>query len=163
MEYIYVGKFLGTHGLKGEIKFKSDFKYLDKVFVDDFSLYIGNNKICEKFLSFRKSNDLYLVLLKEIDNIDSISIYVNNDVYVKREDLKLGLNDYVMEDFMHKKVYFNDKFLGIIDSIIDYGSLNYVMQIVGDKEILVPYTDHFIKKVDTNIYLKNMEVFINED
>ena len=80
MEYIYVGKFLGTHGLKGEIKFKSDFNYLDRVLKKDFSLYIGDNRKLEKILSFRPHKDYYLVLLDNINDIDLVSVYVNKNV-----------------------------------------------------------------------------------
>ena len=163
MEYIYIGKFLGTHGLKGEIKLKTDFKYLDRVFVDDFNFYIGDSKKCEKFLSYRKHKDCYLVSLKDIHDIEDIKVYVNELVYVNREDLKLSANEYVMEDFINKKVYFNEKLIGVISSIDDYGSSNYVMRITGDHEILIPYNDNFIEKVADNIYVKNVEVFLNEN
>ena len=32
MEYVYVGKITSTHGIKGELKIKSYFKYKDLVF-----------------------------------------------------------------------------------------------------------------------------------
>ena len=33
MQKIYVGKVVGTHGIKGEIRIISDFQFKDKVFV----------------------------------------------------------------------------------------------------------------------------------
>ena len=32
MEYIYVGKIVNTHGIKGEIRILSDFKYKNEIF-----------------------------------------------------------------------------------------------------------------------------------
>ena len=32
-DYIYIGKIVNTHGLKGEIRIISDFEFKDKVFV----------------------------------------------------------------------------------------------------------------------------------
>ena len=162
MEYIYIGKFLGTHGLKGEIKFKSDFKYLDRVLKEGFYLYIDDDKK-EELLSYRRHKDCYLVLLKGINDIDSVLKYVNKKVYINKEDLDLQSNEYVMEDFINKKVYFNDQLLGVIDSITNYGSSNYVMKIVGESELLIPYNNNFIDKVSDNVYLKNVEVFVDEN
>ena len=42
--YIKIGQIVNTHGIKGELKIISDFKYKDKIFVKDFNLYIGKNK-----------------------------------------------------------------------------------------------------------------------
>ena len=36
--YVYIGKLNGAHGLKGELKFKSDFLYLDRVLKKDLYL-----------------------------------------------------------------------------------------------------------------------------
>ena len=44
MEYIYVGQINGTHGLKGELKLKSNFKYKDKILKENFNFYIGKEK-----------------------------------------------------------------------------------------------------------------------
>ena len=41
MKYIYIGKIVNTHGLKGEIRILSDFKYKDLIFKDNFKIYIG--------------------------------------------------------------------------------------------------------------------------
>ena len=163
MEYIYIGKFLGTHGLKGEIKFKSNFEYLTRVLKEDFPLYIGDNKKCEHIISFRPHKDYYLITLKDYNDIDLVSVYVNKEVYVSKDDLNLNTNEYVMEDFIDKKVFFGDVCLGVITSIEDYGSSNYVMKILGDSELLVPYNDNFIDRVSDNIYLKNVEGFIDEN
>ena len=44
MKLVYIGKYVNTHGLKGEIKILSDFEYKDKVFKAGNSIYIDNNK-----------------------------------------------------------------------------------------------------------------------
>lgn len=163
MEYVFVGKFLGTHGLKGEIKLKTDFKYLDKIFKDGFKFYIGDKKIVEEFSGFRKNKDIYLVSLKDIDNIDDAKTYVNNNLYVDKSDLDLEKNQYIIEDLLNKKAYFNNSFLGTIEEINDYGNGNYVMTIHGKREFLIPFKTDFIDKVNEDVYLKNVEVFINEN
>ena len=37
-EFIYVGKIVNTHGIKGEIRILSDFEYKNKVFVPKMKL-----------------------------------------------------------------------------------------------------------------------------
>ena len=162
MKYVYIGKFMGTHGLNGEIKFNSSFPYLDKVFKSGFPLYLGNNKEKVIFKSFRDNNKNYLVLLENID-YDLVRKYINNKVYVKKEDLELDKNSYVIEDFLDKEAYFKGKNIGVITDIIDYGMGNLVIIIKGSSELLIPYNKDFIEKVSDKIYLKNLEAFIDED
>lgn len=153
---------MGTHGLKGEIKFISSFPYLSKVFKDGFSLYLGPNKEKVTFKSYRNNNKNYLVLLEGID-YDLVRKYINYKVYVKRKDLELDNNSYVIEDFLNKEAYYNDKKIGIINDITNYGMDNFVINIKGQKDLLVPYNKDFIEKVSDKIYFKNLEAFIDED
>ena len=46
-EYIYIGKIVNTHGIKGELRLLSDFKYKDKVFLENRKIYISEDYICE--------------------------------------------------------------------------------------------------------------------
>ena len=163
MDYICVGKLLGTHGLKGEIKFKTDFKYLDNILKKGFSFYLGSDRKEEILSSYRFHKNYYLLLFESINNINDVEKYINCDVYVLRSDLKLDSESYLMEDILDKEAYFKDKFLGVVKEIIDYGNSNYVMTISGDKDILVPLHDNFIEQLDDKLYLKNMEGFIDEN
>ena len=42
MDYIYIGEIVNTHGLKGEIRIKSNFPYKDKVFQLGNEIIINN-------------------------------------------------------------------------------------------------------------------------
>ena len=41
MNYIYIGDIVNTHGIKGEVKIISHFKYKSNVFIKGTSLYVG--------------------------------------------------------------------------------------------------------------------------
>ena len=41
---VYVGEIVNTHGIKGELRIISDFKYKDKVFFKGNKLYLGKRK-----------------------------------------------------------------------------------------------------------------------
>lgn len=161
MNYIYIGKFAGCHALKGEIKLKTDFEYLDKVFKENFHFYIGENKNKEKFLKCRYHNGYYLITFKNLETKELVSKYINKKVYVKKEDLSLNENELVYEDYIGLSSYYNEKYLGKIEDIVNYGGNNYVFQI---NEILIPFNKHFIDKVTSKeIYFKNLEGFFDEN
>ena len=44
MEYVYIGKLVNPHGIKGEVKLLSNFEYKDKAFVVGMNFYIGEDK-----------------------------------------------------------------------------------------------------------------------
>ena len=44
MKFLNVGKLVNTHGIKGEVRLISSFKYKDKVFIPKFKVYIGSSK-----------------------------------------------------------------------------------------------------------------------
>lgn len=165
MDYVYIGKFLGTHGLKGEIKLKSDFKYIDRVLKKGFCFYIGFDKKKEIFLRFRVHKGNYLILFEGLEDINLVEKYINQKVYVLRDDLSLSSDQFVYEDYIGLSCYFNDKCFGMIDDIVNYGNSNYVFLIKDSiKEIIIPFNDNFIDYVkNDNIYFKNVEGFIDEN
>ena len=162
MEYIYIGKLQGTHGLKGEIRLKTSFKYIDKVLIENFKFYIGETKEEEILKNVRTNKDLYLISFMDIESIEDIEKYVNKKVYINKEDLELQKGEYLLEDLLNKEAIYNDEVIGKIVSLNDYGN-NVIMEIKATKTILVPCNDNFIEKVTDKVYLKNMEVFINEN
>ena len=43
-DFIYIGKIVNTHGLKGEVRILSNFEYKDKVFIPGIKYYLGRKK-----------------------------------------------------------------------------------------------------------------------
>lgn len=164
MEYVYVGRIITTHGIKGEIKIRSNFKYKDKVFVVGNTLYIGKNYEERKILSYRVHKDYDMVMLDGLDDIDKVIHYKNLLVFVSKDQLKLSNNQYVNEDFINMSVYFNNNFIGTVVSINDMGNGNDVFVIKDrNKTIYVPKNDNFIDVIDLKnnmLLLKNVEGLI---
>ncbi len=163
MNYVYVGKFVGTHGLKGELKLKSSFLYKDKILTSGFCFYIGDFKDKIKLVKYRFHNGVYLLTFDDLFDINLVEKYKSDDVYVLRDDLSLADNEFVFEDYIGLKCYYNDLYLGNVNDIIDGGNGNYIIQIIGDKEVLIPLNDEFISKVILNdrIVFKEVEGLIN--
>ena len=158
--FVYVGKFFGTHALKGEIKFKSSFSYLDKVLVPGFSFYVGRDKVKLELSSFRFHNGVYLVSFSGV-SYEEVSIFVNKKVYVLRDDLCLSSTDFVIEDYIGLDAVFNGTCFGKVVDVVDTGLGNYVFSIEGSREILIPFNSNFISLVNSKeVVFKNVEGFL---
>ncbi len=102
MEKILLGKYVNTHGIKGEIKIKSNFKYKDKVFKINNPIIIDNK---EYFInSYRIHKNLDMVTLKGINDINNIPFNKNTLVYIDR-NLYLSANDYLDSDLIGFIIY----------------------------------------------------------
>lgn len=163
MNYIYVGKLLGTHGIKGELKLKSSFSYLDRVLKPEFNFFIGSDKIKVSLFNSRFHNGLYLVSFNDYLDINLVDNFKNKDLYVLRDELNL-VDEYVMEDYINLDCYYHDNYLGKVVDVVDCGGNNNVLYIKNDdKEILIPLNDNFIDKVILNdkIIFKEVEGLID--
>lgn len=145
-EYIYLGKIVNTHGIKGEIRIQSDFLRKELVFLPNFSLYIGKNKTIEKIETYRVHKGYDMVTLQGISNINDVLKYKGQNVFIKREELGLSKEEYLLEDLIGFKVIENQKILGIIKDFM-YNKGNILLEIAGDKKFYLPYNEVFIEKV----------------
>lgn len=163
MDYIYIGKLTGTHGLKGELKLKSSFIYLDRVLKNNFTFYIGDNFFSVNLLRYRYHNGFYLLTFCDFLDINLVDDFRNKKIYINRLDLCLGENEYLHEDYIGLSCYFNDNFIGSVTDIQDCGNGNYVLLISGLKDILIPLNDVFIDEVvlGDRIVFKDVEGLID--
>lgn len=154
--YICVGKIINTFGIKGELKINCDFEYKDKIFNKDFPIYIGEFKNKEIVNSHRIHKNYDLVNFIGYSNINEVLKYKNEKIYIKREDLDLSENDYLLNDLIGLNVYDNDKLIGVI---LDYEqSVNYILlKIKGEKNFYIPLIDKYIKEVN----IKDKQIITN--
>jgi len=148
MDYIYIGTIISTHGIKGELKIKSNFEYKDKVFIKGFNLYIGENKTKEIIKTYRYHKIYDMVTFEGYNNINEVLKYLKQKVYIKREDLNIE-KDYVLDDLINLKVYEQDEYLGTIKDIYDNNGNTLLECIKDNKSFYIPYNSNFIKNVDT--------------
>ena len=150
MNKIIIGKYVNTHGIKGEIRIKSNFKYKDKVFK------IGNEIIIDKpyvINSYRVHKGYDMVTLKGIDNINEILPLKGSLVYVDRKTLNLSSLEYLDQDLINLNVYMDNKLVGLTTDI-KYITNNKKLLVVNSS--YVPF--ELIKKVD----LENKRIEIEE-
>lgn len=159
MKYIFLGKIITTHGLKGEIKIKSNFKYKDKVFIKGNFLYLGKEHEKVEIISYRTHQNYDMVIFKEYDDISKVIPLKRMSLYFNKEDFIF--DDYLDEELINLTCIYNDKEIGVITNIIDAGSNNLLFVINNEKYI--PKNNNFIDKIDIKtkkIYLKNIEGLI---
>lgn len=155
MNYIYIGKVTNTHGIKGEIRIKSDFEQKEKIFKNNFTIYIGKEKKAEIIKSYRVHKEYDMVTFEDKNNINDVIEYKGLSVFINREDLNLTAEEYVLQDLIGMEIYSNEKKLGIVKDFM-YNSSNILLQISGEKNFYIPYKANYIKEV--NIALKKIVV-----
>lgn len=142
---IYVGKYTGTHGLKGEIKILSNFSRKDLVFIPNNIIYINSKPY--KILTHRVHKTYNMVTLEGITDIKDIIDLRGSNVYIENIDVP-----YLIEDFINYKVIKDKEYS--VKEIIE--NPKYKILILSNKE-MIPLIDEFIEKIDNDkriIYLR---------
>ena len=155
IDYVYIGKIVNTHALKGEVRIISDFEFKDRVFKINTILFIGNEKSKEEIESYRVHKQYDMVKFKGIDNITDVLKYKSKNVFVKKESLSLEDDEILIEDLCLYSISYNNEIIG---KVMEYRSDN------GNEMIFVrgkyiPYNRDFIESIDKEkyiIYYKNI-------
>ena len=155
---LYIGDLVNTHGIKGEVRIISFFKYKDIIFKPNNFLYINNEKL--KIKTYRKHKNYDMVTFENYTNINDILKFKGSKVYINKEEYKFPgpLN----EDLYGKKVYDKEKYIGILENIIDNKGKE-ILVVKGNREYLIPYVDEFVKNIGDDIHLDLIKGFIDED
>lgn len=153
MDYVFIGKIVNTHGIKGEVRILSDFEKKERVFKPNTIIYIGKEKNREEIVEYRHHKQFEMITLKNYSNINEVLKYVGKDVFVKREDLSLKSDEYLLDDLINMEIVENKKVLGKIKNIV-YNKANILLYVEGEKSFYIPFVSEYIIKVD----LKKKEV-----
>ena len=148
MKYVMIGKIVNTHGLKGEVRILSSFKYKDRIFKKGIKVYIGKDKIEEKIKSYRYHKIFDMIVMDGYNDINDVLKYKGEYIFVNKEDVVLNENEYLDEDIIGLNVYVDDRLLGIVNRI-DKHSVNEILVVKNDeKNYLVPYNFDIILSID---------------
>lgn len=159
MKYIFIGRIVNTHALKGEVRIVSDFEFKDRIFKENTLLYIGENKDKEIIETYRKYKQFDMVKFKGIDYINDVLKYKGSKVYIDESILNLKDDEILISELINMDVYNDNKYVG---KITEYRSDNgNNMLRVNNK--LIPYNKDFITKIDKenkSIYFHDIGVFL---
>lgn len=157
MEFVYLGKIINTHGIKGEIRIISNFDKKDLVFKKGFPLYIGTDYKREIIETYRVHKNYDMVTLKNIHDINEVLKYKGLKVYINRSDLGLKEDQYVLDDLLGLKIISGNDEYGVVEDIFDNKN-QILLSIKFEKHYYIPYNSNYIKEVDLN----NKIIYVNQ-
>lgn len=164
MEFIKIGEIVNTHGIKGEVRLISEFKYKDLVFKKGITLYIGRFKDKVVINSYRKHKIYDMLTFDGINNINDVLVYKSEFVYIDRDTL--GSDVLLNEDLIGYQVLINNKEIGKIVNIVNNRAHDILVVEHDEHKHMIPYVDEFIESIDKKercIIIKEIEGLINEN
>ena len=146
MNKIYIGKIVSTHGIKGELKIKSNFDFKDKVFKVDNKLIIDDKEYI--ITSYRVHKNFDMVTLDDYKDINEVLFLLKKDVYFDKDKLNLEDNEILDEDLIKYSVLTKDGKEGIIKEIFLASASNKILRVEFDHEVLIPLSSPMIISID---------------
>lgn len=157
---LYIGKVVNTHGIKGEVRIISNFKYKSLVFEKGNHLYIDDDDLVIN--SYRVHKNYDMVTFTGIDDIDHALKYKGKDVYIDRNEYIFP--DILNEDLIGTLVYGNGALIGAVSAIEQNASQEILVIENESKHYLVPLVPEFVKTwTKEKIELNLIEGLIDED
>lgn len=150
---VYIGEVVNTHGIKGEVKVLSDFKYKSLVFKKGQKVYLGKRQQELIINTYRVHKMFDLLTFAEINDINDAIIFKGDDIFIDRASL--DIDGYVDEDIIGLKAYDGEQEIGIVDNVIKNKQELLVIK-NKDKNYLIPNVKEFV-----NVDLENARVNIN--
>lgn len=170
MEKLKVGKIVGTHGLKGELKIRSNSDFNDERFKknNDLIIKFNNQDVVLSVLSCRVHKGNYLVCFKEHQDINLVEKYIGSFVYANKDNDLLNENEYYYTDIIGCVIYqTNGELVGKVVDILDNGRHDVlIVNDVNNKKVSIPYVDAFVKDEDIEngkIIVELIKGMLNED
>jgi len=154
--FLPIGKIVGAHGVKGNVKVYSFAESLS-LFEQESSILVVSAKGSEKIFKIKwikPHGRVVLLSLEGIENRDLAETLIGSELFVKRDSFpKLVDGSYYWFDIIGLAVFTNDeKYIGRVESIIPTGSNDvYVVkdaQKDRDNEILIPAIESAVLEID---------------
>ena len=163
MNYVNLGKIINVRGLKGELKIASLSDFVKDRFKTGNKVYLYNEDldVREEHIVLKHGlvgNIIYLSL-KGIDDVDKANKYRDYYVQYAIDDLpKLKEDTYYYYELLDCDVYVENK--GLIGKVksIDDNSVQPILRVKGEKEILIPFVKYFLLEVD----IPNKKILIRD-
>lgn len=150
-EFLEIGKFVGTHGVRGMVRIQpwSD----DGAFLTQFKkFYLENGKTKIEMSKIAPHGNVVIAQVKGVDTIEDAEKLREKVLYIKRDDARLPEGRYFISEIIGAKVFDADTnaLLGTLADVSPTGA-NDVWHIKNsDREYLVPAIHDVIVSVDIN-------------
>ena len=160
MEYVKLGTIIGSFSLDGTLKVMSTTDFTNERYQEGNTIYLLNKDkeyIPLTVVSFRMNGKIDFVKVEEITAKEEAESYKGCDLLIDKEEATLPKGFYHFADLEGCKVLLEDKSeIGIVKKVEEYPA-QATLRVKGkDKEILIPFVDAFIIKVD----IKKKEIIV---
>ena len=167
MELVVVGKIVNTHGLRGELKVKASTDFIDERFKkgNHVILRYNHQDIEKEIASMRIHKGHVLIAFVDELDINLVEKYKGCSLYAYKDPDLLDEGEFYVSDLIGLDVYDGDCHLGQVKEVLLYDHHD-VLVVEGQKRILIPYVDAFVKCEDIEnhrIDVHLIEGFYNED
>ena len=160
---VIIGIIVGTFGVHGELKVKTNTDFVNKRFKIGNTLKLKSPKDDEiinvTIKSHKKSTkNLEIISFKEYDDTNVVNKFIGYQILIENPINELNKGQYYYADLWYCKVYLLDNLIGEVIDLFDVGS-NVILRIKRDneKDLLYPFVDKFISKVD----IENKTIVLN--
>lgn len=164
MNYIFVGEIVNTHGIKGELRIISDFKFKESAFKKGQTVYLGKRKQPMVINNYRYHKIYDMVMFDNVNDINDAIAFKGDRVYVDRNSL--DIDGYVDEDVIGSKVYNDGEYIGLVDTIMKNPHHDILVVVNEGNRNLIPFIDEFIVNVDiknNRLDIKSIKGLLNEN
>ena len=145
-ELVCIGKVINFFGIKGELKVLTNFDKKELVYKVGMPIKIKEEDL--KITSIRVHKNYYLIRVNKRNDINKITKYIGYNIYVKKEDIILEEDDYLLEELIGATVIEGNKNIGKVTEIYTSNYNNYVKVLYNKKSFLIPIIKEYIIKFD---------------
>lgn len=168
MQKVRIGKIVGTHALKGELKIRSLSDFNEERFKKGKQVFVSfdNRDISFIIATVRMHKGNYLVSFENHQDINLVEKYIGSNVFANKEEIELEDDEYYVEDILQCSVYTKEKCLGKVIDIIDNGRHDILVIDYQGKRVSIPYVEAFVKEEDIEnkrIVVELIKGMIDED
>lgn len=165
-QYLEIGKIVGTHGLKGEVRIDP---WCDSPqFLCKFKRLYDVSGTEMKVISARVHKNITIVLFDGITKVEQADMLRGKVVYMNRDDVNLPKGTHFIQDLIGLKVldFENNTEYGTVTDVLKTGA-NDVYQVTKDgKDYLIPVIPDVIieKNIDEGfIKIKALEGIFDDE
>lgn len=151
MKYIPIGRALGTHGVKGEVKFRY-YNEAKEGFLKYASLFFKKDNLYTELELARKRlhKGLFLVKFKGMETPESVAPLLNCELFIRVEDLPLvEENEYYVYQLIGLRVVDRkQEEIGEVKELVHTEANDLLVVDTGREEVFIPLTEEFICNID---------------
>lgn len=152
---VLIGKVVGVHGIKGELKVKSESDVFERQMevTPEVSLYRGTKHERLEIEEIKPYKDIYLIKFKGIEDRSSAEERIGGELFIKKEEqVPLEEGEFYYHQLMGLKVVDESgREIGVVDSIFEQPA-SHILEVktLSGKTVLIPFIDQFVKEIDLN-------------